>query len=164
MGLKETVMHHLVGNMSREEKMEMIEKTLDQFLADMTEEEKKNMMMEISMTMIRRMMGGGSITDPMTESPEQDQPGVRPADMYTELIGQIRSGYRVATSATPEIQDVFEDWAGHMENDIHTFMLEHEATDVTEIVNRFQISESSAYYFLTRLAQKGKVHIRAELK
>ena len=61
MGLKEQMMNTMVGNMSKEERMEMMEKMMDTFFAQMTPEEKQEMMGSMMPKMMKEMMGGDLI-------------------------------------------------------------------------------------------------------
>jgi hypothetical protein len=57
MSLKEKMMETMIGNMSTEEKKEMMEKMMDKFFSDMSAEDKNKIMMEMMPKMMSSFMG-----------------------------------------------------------------------------------------------------------
>ena len=170
MGIKEKMMESMMGNMSKEEKMEMMNKMMDSFFSNMTDEEKKEMMNNMMPKMMQNMMGGkkgsmmgmmrnmmGSMTGKNEESEGND---FNPMVMCKEMMANMKQSSKIATMSTPEIQGLFEDWVEQIENEIFDFIKGKEEYDVEEIAKNFKISKESAYYFLTKLAQKNKIKLQ----
>jgi hypothetical protein len=59
MTLKEKMMDGMMGNMSKEEKKEMMDKMMENFFADMSPEEKQKMMQDMMSKMMGSFMGSG---------------------------------------------------------------------------------------------------------
>lgn len=55
------MMKVMIGGMSKEEKLEMMDKMMEEFLSGFTGEEKMEMMMGMMPKMMSQMMGGGDI-------------------------------------------------------------------------------------------------------
>ena len=85
--------------------------------------------------------------------------GFKPFDMCSEMISSIKQGHKTATLATPEIQGLFEDWVQQIEEEIIVLQEGRENLDAEQLAGHFKISKESAYYFMTRLAQKGKLKL-----
>lgn len=173
MGLKEKMMDSMMNNMSKEEKMEMMDKMMNSFFSDMTDEDKKEMMSNMMPKMIQNMMGGnegGSMMGMMRNMMGSMMKGKKnmesndfnPMEMCKEMMSNIRLSGKIATLSTPEVQGLFEDWVEQIENEIIEFIKDKDSYNVEEIAKNFKISKESAYYFLTRLAQKGKINIKVE--
>jgi hypothetical protein len=173
MGIKEKMMENMMNNMSKEEKMEMMEKMMDSFFSGMSDEEKKEMMNNMMPKMVQNMMGGNGggsmmgmmgnmMSSMMKGKTNTDDNGFNPMNMCKEMMSNIRQSSKIATLSTPEVQGLFEDWVEQIENEIINFIKEKETYNIEEIAKNFKISKESAYYFLTRLAQKGKINIKVE--
>lgn len=88
--------------------------------------------------------------------------GHMPWDVCKDMLSSLHQSHRIATLATPEVQGLFEDWVEQIEKELLDFLEDQKAADVKDIAAHFKISKDSAYYFLTRLAQKGKIKLNAE--
>jgi len=82
-----------------------------------------------------------------------------PWEMCGEMISSIRQSHRIATMATPEVQALFEDWVEQIEQEMLDYLKDKDSADTKDLAGHFKISRDSAYYFLTRLAQKGKIKL-----
>ena len=173
MGIKEKMMESMMEGMSKEEKMDMMNKMMDSFYSNMTDEEKKEMMNNMMPKMMQNMMGGnkkGSMMGMMRNMMGSKMGGEKdseddvfnPMDMCREMMSNMKQSSKIATMSTPEIQGLFEDWAEQIENEIFEFIKGKEEYDVDEIAKNFKISKESAYYFLTRLAQKNKIKLQVK--
>lgn len=176
MGLKEQMMNTMVGNMSKEERMEMMEKMMDTFFAQMTPEEKQEMMGSMMPKMMKEMMGGegspmkgmkgmmsmmGTMvkTTGSKDNTNDSESGFDPMSMCKEMMGSIRQGQKIAGLATPEIHGLFEEWAEQIESEIMESIQNNKANTIKDIAGSLNISESSVYFFILRLAQKGQIDL-----
>jgi hypothetical protein len=82
-----------------------------------------------------------------------------PWDMCKDMISSIRQSHKIATMATPEVQGLFEDWVEQIEKEILDYLKEKDSIDIKDLAGRFKISKDSAYFFLTKLAQKDKIKL-----
>ena len=173
MGIKEKMMDSMMGNMSKEEKIEMMDKMMDSFFSNMSDEDKKEMMSNMMPKMMQNMMGGkegGSMmgmmgnmmSSMMKGKKDTESNGFNPMDMCKEMMSKMKQSSKIATLSTPEVQGLFEDWVEQIENEIIEFIKDKKSYNVEEIAKNFKISKKSAYYFLTRLAQKEKINIKVE--
>ena len=173
MGLKEKMMDSMMSNMSKEERMEMMDKMMDSFFSGMSDEDKKKTMSNMMPKMMQNMMGGnedGSMMgmmrnmmgSMMKDKKNTNSSNFNPMDMCKEMMSNIRLSGKIATLSTPEVQGLFEDWVEQIENEIIELIKDKDSYNVEEIAENFKISKESAYYFLTRLAQKEKINIKVE--
>lgn len=166
MGIKEKMMESMIGNMSKEEKMDMMDKMMDSFFSNMTDEEKQEMMTNMMPKMMQNMMGGkkgsmmGMMRNMMGSDDDSEGDGFNPMDMCKEMMSNMRQNSKIAIMGTPEIQGLFEEWVEQIENEILEFIQGKETYGVEEIADNFKISKESAYYFLTKLAQKDKIKLQ----
>ena len=134
----------------------MWEKMMESCCSDMTDEEKQKWMHHMHecggtmMGMMGAMMG---------KVHGKGAKGHSPWDMCRDMVSSIHHTHRIATLATPEVQGLFEDWVDQIENELLEFLKDKKTADVKDIAGHFKISKDSAYYFLTKLAQKGKIKL-----
>jgi hypothetical protein len=139
--------------MSHDERDKMWEKMMECCCSDMTEEERQKWTHHFHewggpmMGMVGKMHGKGGI-------------GHIPWEMCKEMIASIRQGRRIATTATPEVQGLFEDWIEQIEQEMFEYLKDNDSVDIKDLSGHFKISKDSAYYFVTKLAQKGKIKIK----
>jgi hypothetical protein len=141
---------------SEKSKHEMWEKMMECYCSDMTDEEKKKWkdhihecggpMMGMMGAMMGKMHGKGG-------------KGHMSWDMCKDMISSIREGHKIASMATPEVQGLFEDWVEQIEQEILDYLKDKESVGIQDLTSNFKISKDSAYYFLTKLAQKGKIKL-----
>ncbi len=174
MGIKEKMMDSMMGNMSKEEKMDMMNKMMDSFFSNMTDEEKKEMMNNMMPKMMENMMGGkkgsmmgmmrnmmGSMMGKNEESGDED---FNPMDMCKKMMANMTKSTDLAVFSTPEIRQLFEEWAEQIETEILDFTKQSETIEVDKIQNHFKLTKESIIYFLNRLAQKEKIKFKSENK
>lgn len=153
------------NDMSPEEEKKMWEKMMDCCCQDMTDEERQKWMKDMP-RMIQHMKecGGpmmgmmGAMIGKMHGKAEK----FMPLDMCREMMSSIQQSHRVATLATPEVQGLFEDWVEQIEQEILDYLKDKDSVDIRALANRFKISKDSAYYFMTKLAQKGKIKLNVK--
>ena len=85
-----------------------------------------------------------------------------PWDMCKEMMSSIHQSHRIATLATPEVQGLFEDWVEQIEQEMLDYLKDKDSVDIKGLANHFKISTDSAYYFLTKLAQKDKIKLKVK--
>lgn len=152
-------------NMSPEEKKQMWEKMMDCCCADMADEEKQKWMKDMpKMIQYMKECGGpmmgmmGAMMGRMHGKAEK----FIPWDMCKEMMSSIQQSHRIATLATPEVQGLFEDWVEQIEQEMLDYLKDKDSVDIKDLSNHFKISKDSAYYFLTKLAQKGKIKLNVK--
>ncbi len=151
------------NNMSQEEKKQMWEKMMDCFCPDMTDEEKQKWVKENQKWLQHlKECGGqwmGMMGPMMGRMHRKGEKGFMPWDMCKEMMSSIQQSQRIATLATPEVQGLFEDWVEQIEQEILDYVKDKDAVDIKDLASHFKISKDSAYYFVTKLAQKGKIKL-----
>ncbi|HEX2946920.1 MAG TPA: winged helix-turn-helix domain-containing protein [Clostridia bacterium] len=184
MNIKDKMMENMMGKMSPEEVKEMMDKMMENFFSNMTKEEKQDMMNNMMPRMMEQMMGGsqgqgggmmgmmgsmmggkGSMMDMMRSmmgsksGKESTSDGFNPMDMCKNMMATISQSSEIATFATPEVRQLFEEWVQQVDEEIFALVKEKSTISPDEIAEKLKISKSSAIYFLSRLAQKGKISI-----
>jgi hypothetical protein len=150
-------------DMSEEEKKQMWEKMMDCCCSDMTDEEKQDKMKDMHKMMHHiKEYGGPMMGMMMGKMHGKPGKGHVPWDMCKEMLSTIQQSHKIAIMATPEVQGLFEDWVEQIEKELLDYLKDKKTVDVKDLANHFKISKDSAYYFLTKLAQKGKIKLNAE--
>lgn len=161
MGLKGMMADMMMGNMSPEEKQAMMNSMMEKFLADLTPEEKQKMMGDMMdkfmgnmssgemQGMMQSVMGGGGSMGLMM-------------DMCRKMMGSMTKTSEPASFAAPEVRGLFEEWATQIEEEILHFIDQSGSNDAARIGERFKLSADSVTFFITRLANKGKINLKAE--
>jgi predicted transcriptional regulator len=85
-----------------------------------------------------------------------------PWDMCKKMMSTMGKTSELATFATPEVRGLFEEWAAQMEEEILSYVQESKTDDVEKIAEHFKLSRNSITFFLTRLANKGKINLKAQ--
>ena len=157
MGIKERMMDGMMDKMSAEEKQKAMEAMMEKFMEGLSAEDRSRMMEGMMakmmgeggpMGMMRMMMGGGK---------GRESGGEMPWDMCRKMMGAMTEGAQTARFATPEVRGLFDEWASQIEEEMLQFTKESGEVDVDKVSERFKLSKDSTLYFLTRLAQKGKI-------
>lgn len=173
MNIKEKMMETMMGSMSPEERKEMMDKMMDGFFASMSPEEKQNMMKSMMPKMMEMMMGsGGSMMNMMGSmmgmvkrggGPDKDtEGGFNPMEMCKQMMSTMRQSSDIATFATPEIRNLFEEWVRQIEEEIEQYIEKNASCEPGILASHFKISKESVLYILSRLAQKGKISIKVQ--
>ncbi len=171
----------MMGNMSPEEKQAMMNSMMEKFFADLKPEEKQKMMGDMMgkfmgnmspggmQEMMNSMMGGGGPMGMMmgmmggrSGEKKDGEPGEMPWDMCKKMMASMTKTSELATFATPEVRGLFEEWAAQIEEEILQFIDQSGSKDVVKIGEHFKLSTDSVTYFITRLANKGRINLTAE--
>lgn len=176
------MMDKFFSDMKPEEKQKMMEEMMEKFFSTMTPEEKQSMMQSMMPKMMGSMMGGGS-GSPMMNMMSTMMGGKGPRDMMKSMMGESKSSgeeaetpwdmckkmmstmgktSELATFATPEVRELFEEWATQIEEEILAYAQESNVYDTAKIAEHFKLTPNSVTFFLTRLAKKGKINLRAQ--
>ena len=100
-------------------------------------------MMKKGMEMKEKMMGGG----------------FNPQEMCRQMTSAVTKAAEMGSYATPEVRALFEDWVGEVEKEIVAFVKANNQVAPATIAEKLKISEESAIFFISRLAQQKKVKI-----
>jgi hypothetical protein len=173
MGLKDNMMNSMMESffkkMTSEEKQSMMSEMMDKFFSTMTQEEKQNMMQNMMPKMMSGMMGDngnnpmsmmGMMGNMMSGKNKDDGNQEMPWDMCKKMMSNINKSTELAVSATPEIRQLFEDWARQIEEEILAFTEQSKTIDIDAIQKHFKLTKESVLYFLNRLAQKEKINFK----
>ena len=149
-------------DMSRDNEHQMWENMMDCCCSDMSDEEKQKRMKDMKKRMHHMKAHMGPMMDMMHHKMgrmHRKDSNFMSMDMCKEMMSSIKESHRVATLATPEVQGLFEDWVEQIEQEMLDYLKDKDSVDISELTKHFKISKDSAYYFLTKLAQKGKLKI-----
>jgi hypothetical protein len=105
------------------------------------------------MDMMSKMMSGNDSEDGAQEMPW---------DMCRKMMSGIRQSSEIATYATPEIRQLFEEWLVQIEEEVFGYVKGSDSIDIQKIAANFKLSKESVIYILTRLAKKGKINFKKE--
>ena len=148
-------------NMSAKEKEKMWEHMMDCCCSEMSEEEKKNWKRDMHKMKHHMKAHGGGLGMGMMMGHRHGMMGnFMPMDLCRDMMSSLHRSHRVAALATPEVQGLFEDWVEQIGKEILAYLKDKEAIEVEDVASHFKISKESAYYFLTRLAQKEKIDLK----
>lgn len=167
---KETL-ESMKHNMTEEEK-QMWEKMTECCCSDMTDKEKQNWMKDMHKMMHHMKECGGpmmgikgammGMKGAMMGMKHGRGEKFMPMDMCKEMMSSLRQSHKIATLATPEVQGLFEDWVEQIEHEILDYLKDKDAVEIKDLAAQFKISKDSAYYFVTKLAQKGKLKLNVK--
>ncbi len=175
--MMESMMKKFFNNMTKEEKHTMMHGMMDKFFGNMSADEKKEMMSNIMPKMMADMMGGGNssmmgmMKNMMGRMMGAKQEGndkegnpmdFNPMEMCHKMMTSMGKSSELASYATPEVRALFEEWTEQIENEIFNYIKETGTTDPEKLAEHFKLSKNSINFFLTKLAQKGKIKLRAE--
>jgi len=134
MNFKENMMENMMGKMSSEEKKEMM----------------------------GSMMNCRNSTDDKMGSSEKEKQNdscFNSMEMCKKMMSSISQSSEIATFATPEVRQLFEEWVQQVDDEILNLIKENSPITPEEISEKLKISKDSVIYFLSRLAQKGKIDL-----
>ena len=167
MGLKESMMKFMMGNMSSDEKKEMMDRMMENFFSDMNDEEKQAMMGEMMPKMMESMMKGGGMMNMMGKMMDHkgggEGEGFNPMEMCRQMMSSMGEGQNLESFATPELRNLFKDWVQQINEEILGFMQTHQSASVEQVAEHLKLSANSVIYLLGTLAQEGKVKLTAEV-
>jgi hypothetical protein len=150
------------NNVSEEEKKKMWERVAECCCSEMTDEQKQKWMKDMPQMIQHLKECEGPMMGMMMGRMHGKGEEFMPWDMCKEMMSSIRHSQRIATLATPEVQGLFEDWVEQIEEEMLDYLKDKDPADIKGLAAHFKISKESAYYFLTRLAQKGKVTLNVK--
>jgi hypothetical protein len=175
--MMKAMMGKFFDTMTKEDKQAMMHGMMDSFFGKMSAEEKKEMMSAMMPKMMAGMMGGGgsSMMDMMKkmmgrmtggketgDDTESGTAGFNPMDMCHKMMMGMGRSSELASYATPEVRALFEEWSEQIENEIFTYIKETNTTDPDRLAEHFKLSKNSINFFLSKLAQKDKIKLKAE--
>jgi len=162
MSIKEKFMNEMMGNqfknMTSEERKQMMETMMEKFFSSMTDDEKKDMMSG----MMGKMMGNNPMMGMMSmmmgkkvkDSEKGSEGGKMPWDMCCEMMTGMKETANTAKFATSELRGLFDEWCQQIEKELLDFVKEKGSIKIPEMVEKFNLSEESIKYLLSRLANK----------
>jgi len=156
--------------MSNEEKQSMMDNMMDKFFSNMSGEEKQSMMQNMMPKMMGSMMGGKGgmmgmmemMGKMMSGNKSEDGTMEMPWDMCKKMMSGISKSSELATYATPEIRQLFEEWMVQIEEEILIHVKGSTSIDIGKIAEQFKLSKESVIFILTGLAKKGKINFKKE--
>ena len=163
MGVKESMMTFMMGNMSSDEKKDMMNGMMENFFSDMSAEDKQAMMGQMMPKMMESMMKGGDMMNMMGQKGNGEGEGFNPMDMCRQMMSSMGEGHSNESFATPELRNLFKDWVIQINEEIMGFMQTQQSAGAKQIAEHLKISENSVIYLLGALAQEGKVKLTAEV-
>jgi len=165
MTIKEKFMNEMMGNqfknMTSEEKKQMMETMMEKFFSSMSDDEKKDMISG----MMGKMMGNNPMMGMMSmmmgrkgKDPEKgSETGKMPWDMCCEMMTGMKETANTAKFATSELRGLFDEWCQQIEKELLDFIKEKGLIKVDEMAEKFNLSEESIKYLLSRLANKNLI-------
>jgi len=172
------MMDKFFSDIKPEAKQKMMEEMMDKFMGSMSAEEKQSMMQSMMPKMMGSMMGGGSgspmmnmmsmmmggkgQTNMMGDKNAAEGQNEMPWDMCKKMMSSMSKTSELATFATPEVRQLFEEWSAQIEEEIMNYIRESKTNETEKIAEHFKLSQNSVIYFLTRLASKGKINLKAQ--
>ena len=102
------------------------------------------------------MMGSGGAMDCCGE-----EKGEGPWDMCRRMMEAVGRANDLASYATPELRQIFEEWLGQIEGEILQAAKEGGQSDIASLAQRFKLSAESVQFILFRLARQGKIDLSA---
>jgi predicted transcriptional regulator len=172
MTIKEKIMDKMMDNqfkdMSAEDKKQMMETMMDKFFSSMSDDEKKEMMSGMMPKMMGQMMGNNPMMGMMSmmmgkksNNPEKGTENNKmPWDMCSEMMTGMKETVNTAKFATPELRGLFDDWCQQIEKEILDLIKEKKSIKIDEMAEKFNLSEESIKYLLSKLANKNLIEYK----
>jgi hypothetical protein len=182
--MMDAMMEKFFSTLSAEDRRAMMDRMMEKFMSSMTSQEKQAMMMNMMPKMMGQMMGGGGMMgDRMSKhmagmkgkmsaatggAPEERKDGLpgggmeAPWDMCRKMMARMGFAGGPESDSTPEINELFEEWAGQIEQEILEFIKPSGSIDLEKISAHFKLSKEAAASLLTRMAEKGKIAFQKE--
>jgi hypothetical protein len=173
MTIKEKIMEKMMDNqfkdMSSDDKKHMMEAMMDKFFSSMSDEEKKEMMAGMMPKMMGQMMGNSPMMGMMSmmmgrksgDTGKNSESGKMPWDMCCDMMTGMKETASAAKFATPELRGLFDEWCQQIEKEILDFIKEMKSIKVDEIAEKFNLSEESIKYLLSRMANNNLINYKA---
>jgi predicted transcriptional regulator len=169
MTIKEKMMNKMMEdqfkNMSADDRKQMMEAMMDKFFSSMSDEEKKEMISGMMPKMMGQMMGNSPMSGMMSmmmgkksgKEGKGEETGKMPWDMCCDMMTGIRETANTAKFATSELRGLFDDWCQQIEKEILEVIKEKKSININEMVEKFNLTEDSIKYLLSRLASKNLI-------
>ncbi len=176
------MMGKFFAEMTGADKQKMMDSMMEKFMGTMSSEEKQGMMQSMMPKMMGSMMGGAGSGNPMMNMMGMMMGGMQkggaksgeasnetgstemPWDMCKKMMTSMSKTSELATFATPEVRQLFEEWAAQIESEVWAYIQTHPDEPTEKIAEHFKLSVESITYFLTRLAAQGKINLKAGKK
>ena len=134
---------------------------MEKFFSSMSDDEKKDMMSG----MMGKMMGNNPMMGMMSmmmgrkskSSEKGEEKGKMPWDMCCEMMTGMKETADTAKFATSELRGLFDEWLQQIEKELLDFIKEKGSINVSEIAEKFSLSEESIKYLLSKLAGKNLI-------
>jgi hypothetical protein len=176
--MMDQMMNKFFADIKPEEKQKMMGDMMEKFMSTMSADEKQSMMQSMMPKMMGSMMGGGSGSPMMNmmsmmmggkgpmnmtgDTNATEGKNEMPWDMCKKMMSSMSKTSELATFATPEVRQLFEEWSAQIEEEIMSYIRESKINETEKIAEHFKLSQNSVTYFLTRLANKGKINLKAQ--
>lgn len=178
--MMDKMMENFFSSMTEDEKKEMMNsmmpKMMEQMMGSGSESSGDGMMNMMQSMMsgngsMMNMMGSmmenqdsmkGMMDHSSSKSNESISTGFNPMEMCKKMMSTISQSNEIATYATPEVRQLFEDWVLQVDEEILGYIKDTASVDPDQIAEHLKISKNSVIYFLTRLAQKDKLKIKID--
>lgn len=158
--LMDSMMATFMGSMSSEEKQAMMQKLMSGMMED-----GGNPVMGMMSSMMSGKSGGmmGMMKNVMGGMMDGVEGSETPRDMYKKMMGNISKASDLAAYATPELRTLFEEWLEQINVEIVEFIKKEGKADPATLADQFKISKESIHYILGKLAQSGRINLKAEI-
>jgi uncharacterized protein (DUF1778 family) len=180
--MMDQMMNKFFADIQPGDKQKMMEGMMEKFMSNMTPDDKQAMMQTMMPKMMGSMMGGGTGSPMMNmmsmmmggkgpmnmmksmkgDGNHSEEITEMPWDMCKKMMSTMSKTSELATFATPEVRELFEEWAAQIEEEILSFVKESQINNAEKIAEHFKLSRNSVTFFLTRLANKGKINLNAQ--
>jgi hypothetical protein len=87
-----------------------------------------------------------------------------PWDMCRKMMGNIGKSTELASYATPELHQLFEEWLTQINEEVVATVQKEGNADPEALSEKYKLSKESIHFILGKLAQEGKIIIKAEKK
>jgi hypothetical protein len=180
--MMDQMLNKFFADMQPVDKQKMMEGMMDKFMGNMTAEEKQDLMQNMMPKMMGSMMGGGTGSPMMNmmgmmmggrgpmnvmnskkkDGCQSEENAEMPWDMCKKMMSTMSKTSELATFATPEVRELFEEWSAQIEEEMLKFVRESKTNNTEKIAEHFKLSRNSVTFFLTKLANKGKINLNAQ--
>jgi hypothetical protein len=153
--MMDQMMNKFFEGMKPEDKQKMMEEMMGKFMGTMTGEEKQAMMQTMMPKMMGSMMGNGTGSPmmnmmsmmmggkgPMNSTGDQntaESQNEMPWDMCKKMMSSMSKTSELATFATPEVRQLFEEWSAQIEEEIMNYIRESKTNETEKIAEHFKL-------------------------
>ena len=83
-----------------------------------------------------------------------------PVEVSKEVLSAISHTYALASYATPELKNLFNDWLSEIERLITDFVRERRRVDPGEVARHFKLKRDSVIFVLGKLTREGSISMQ----